>query len=197
VSEKPTPAHGSSPRRSAPINRGGELKRTTPLERHTSLERTSGPTRTAPLARKTTPKRQAISPASPGQRAKTHGKPCVVCGAPATTPMHLWPRGQGGCDDPLCVLPACWRCHRNYDTGELELLPHIVKQFRAEIAHAQLHTDPVSLLARLAASEVVLRSLIRPRIAAGTAPSDSQPTIQEEPTGPATDCVRDGEVCTP
>ena len=152
--------------RGARLQRSTPLQRTSPPARKTPLARGVEFARSQPLKRKSEPKRQAISPASPAQGAKIKGEPCVVCGAPATTPMHLWPRGQGGCDDPLCVLPACWRCHRGYDTGELELLPHIVKHHRAEIAHAQLHTDPISLLTRLAASEVVLRSLIRPRIAA-------------------------------
>lgn len=158
--EKPTPRQSAALRRGAPMQRTSELKRTTGLERRTPLERTGGPQRSAPLARKTAPKRAALSPASPAQREKIKDQACVVCGAPATAPMHLWPRGKGGCDDPLCVLPACWLCHRTYDTKRLALLPHIVKRHRAEIAHAQLHTDPVSLLARLTASEVVLRSLI-------------------------------------
>jgi hypothetical protein len=169
VPEKPTPQQSAALRRGAPMQRTTEMKRTTGLGRRAPLERTGGPQRTAPLARKTAPKRSAISPASPAQREKIKGRPCVVCGAPATTPMHLWPRGKGGCDDPLCVLPACWLCHRAYDTKELELLPRIVKHYRAEIARAQLHTDPISLLARLTASEVVLRSLI-PRPSAASTP---------------------------
>ena len=146
--------------RSAPSQRKKPLQRSSPPERRTPLERSANLVRKQRLARKAKPKRRTISPASPNQKAKIKGQPCVVCGKPATTPMHLWSRGKGGCDDPLCVLPACWHCHRAYDTGKLELLPHIVKHHRAEIAHAQLHTDPVSLLERLTASEVVLRSLI-------------------------------------
>jgi hypothetical protein len=156
--EKPAPRRaiprGAPPRRSAPLSPTGPPKRTTPLTRTAAIKRGE------PIKRKTKPKRRAISPASPAQRAKTKDQLCVVCGARASTPMHLWPRGKGGCDDPLCVLPACWDCHHLYDAKKLDLLRHIVKHHRAEIAHAQLHTDPVSLLARLTASEVVLRSLI-------------------------------------
>jgi len=170
VPEKPTPPHSAALRRGSPMQRTSELKRTTGLERRASLQRTGGPQRTAAPARTKPARRAAISPASPAQREKIKGRPCVVCGAPATTPMHLWPRGRGGCDDALCVLPACWLCHRAYDTKELELLRHIVKRYRAEIAHAQLHTDPVSLLARLAASEVLLRTLI-PRSSAASTPA--------------------------
>jgi hypothetical protein len=155
--EKPT--RRTSPR-SAPLGRSGSLQRTGPPTRTTPLNRTAPIERGEPLKRKTKPKRRAISPASPAQRAKIKDQLCVVCSAPGTTPMHLWPRGKGGCDDPLCVLPACLDCHRLYDAIKLDLLPHIVEHHLAEIAHAQLHTDPVSLLARLSASEVVLRSLI-------------------------------------
>jgi hypothetical protein len=160
---------------STPLARSGSLqrtsgpKRTTGLERHTPLQRSNGPKRTGPPARTQRPKRAAISPASPAQRAKIKGKSCVVCGAPATTPMHLWPRGKGGCDDPLCVLPACWACHRAYDTMKLDLLPHIVKRHLAEIAHAHLHAPPVAVLERLTASAVVLHSRI-PRPSAASAP---------------------------
>ncbi len=174
--EKPTPrasARGAPLQRHAPLQRTGPPERRSLLARNSDLARGSDLARTQPLKRKSEPKRQAISPASPAQRAKIEREPCVVCGAPASTPMHLWPRGRGGCDDPLCVLPACWACHRSYDTGELELLPHIVKRHRAEIAHAQLHTDPTSLLSRLSASDVVLRPLRAPRITAPAAQSES------------------------
>jgi hypothetical protein len=170
--EKPTP---HTPARGAPLQ-GKPLQRTGPPERHTPLGRGSELARQQPLTRKTKPKRHAISPASPAQRAKIKGKECVVCSAPATTPMHLWPRGNGGCD-PLCVLPACWACHRAYDTKKLNLLAHIVTHYRAEIAHAQLHTDPISLLARRSASEVLLRSLIPP------------PPPRDRPAGSASDPI--------
>jgi hypothetical protein len=174
VPEKPTPRragpHSTPLARGGPMQRTSELTRTSGLERRTPLERSGGPQRTVPPARTQRPKRAAISPASPAQRAKIKGKSCVVCGAPATTPMHLWPRGKGGCDDPLCVLPACWACHRDYDTMKLDLLPHIVRRHLAEIAHAHLHAPPVAVLERLTASTVVLHSRI-PRPSAASAPA--------------------------
>ncbi len=167
--EKP-PRRRAGPR-STPLKRTSELKRTSGLQRRALLQQAAGPTRAAPLARKQRAKRAAISPASRAQRAKIKGKPCVVCGAPATTPMHLWPRGKGGCDDQLCVLPACWACHCAYDTGKLDLLPHIVEHHRAEIAHAHLHAPPIAVLERLTASRVVLHSRIpRPAPANGEKP---------------------------
>lgn len=166
--EKPAPRRAipraAPPLRSAPLSPTGPPKRTSPLTRGAPIKRSE------PLKRKTKPKRRAISPASPAQRAKIKDQPCVVCGARATTPMHLWPRGKGGCDDPLCVLPACWACHRDYDTMKLDLLPHIVKRHLAEIAHAHLHAPPVAVLERLTASTVVLHSRI-PRPSAASAPA--------------------------
>ena len=31
----------------------------------------------------------------------------------------------GGCDDADCVVALCRRCHRSFDRGELDLLPHL------------------------------------------------------------------------
>jgi hypothetical protein len=172
------PRQGRRPSRSASLKRSGALQRTTPLERagglqrSTPLNRSAGMQRSSALARKTAPKRHAISPASPAQREKIKDKQCVVCGAAVTTPMHLWPRGKGGCDDPLCVLPACWACHRAYDTNKLDLLPHIVKHHLAEIAHAHLHAPPVAVLERLTASKVILRSRLPRPAAASSDPGE-------------------------
>jgi hypothetical protein len=146
----------------SPINRG------TALLKRTALKRSAKPlTRTQELVRRTPLKRAPFSPASPAQRAKIKGQRCVHCGRPATDPMHLWPRGKGGCDDPQCVVPGCRSCHRLFDAGALDVLADLVRDFKPEIAHAQLHTDPVSLLARLTGCEVVLVKPERRRIAMG------------------------------
>ena len=50
-----------------------------------------------------------------------------------------WRRALGGCDHPDCVVPLCWMRHRAYDTGRLELLPHLEPRWRTEIAHAVTH----------------------------------------------------------
>ena len=157
--------------RSGPLKRKAALSRTTPL-----------PPREKPIARQSRRRRRrSISQASPAQRAKIKGKLCVHCGEPATTPMHLWPRGLGGCDDPLCVLPACWDCHRLYDDGKLALFERLVERHIAEIAHALLHTGPISLLERLTASEVVLI----PRASAPSGWRERQPRTPAESTMPA------------
>jgi hypothetical protein len=109
--------------------------------------------------------RSPISPASPAQRAAVAGQACINCGAEASEyvaidPAHLWPRGRGGCDDALCVLPLCRRyggrgCHRLFDDGELELLRIVIRDYgrwRAHLQHALEHCTPVELVERLAAA---------------------------------------------
>jgi len=49
----------------------------------------------------------------------------------------------GGCDDPDCAVPLCWMHQRAYDTGRLELLPHLEPRWRREVAHALLRSRPV------------------------------------------------------
>jgi hypothetical protein len=78
--------------------------------------------------------------ASDAQRQKIVGGACIVClQTKGITPAHLVPRALGGCDHPDCVVALCWMHHRAYDTGRLELLPHLEPRWRAEIAHAVLH----------------------------------------------------------
>jgi hypothetical protein len=38
---------------------------------------------------------------------------------------NVVPRSLGGCDHPDCIVPLDRRCHRAYDRGELDLLPHL------------------------------------------------------------------------
>ena len=88
--------------------------------------------------------------ASDAQRAKIVGGACVVClQTKGLTPAHLAPRSLGGCDDPDCVVPLCWMHHRAYDTGRLELLPHLEPRWRTEIAHAVLHLGLAGAYRRL------------------------------------------------
>lgn len=128
------------------------LKRTTPLQR-TSEKR-------KPQARKqgSTLKRGRGFAVAPPQREKVRGLPCVGCGKEASDyvaidPAHLWPQGQGGCDDPLCVIPLCRHfeggCHRLYDEGRLDLLAKLIDRgYFAELAHAiEAHQlSPLTLL---------------------------------------------------
>jgi hypothetical protein len=102
--------------------------------------------RRAPLAR--TP----VSPASEAQRAKVAGQACLVCGALPTDPAHLVPRAIGGCDEPACVVALCRVHHRQYDRGELDLLPHLEPGARAELAHALTHLSLIALLQRVSAT---------------------------------------------
>lgn len=111
------------------------------------------PTRNA-YPRNGTPKpaRRAISPASSEQRAKIK-RACIVTGdTTGCDPAHLWPRGMGGCDDPLCVVPLRRDVHEAYDRHQVDLLPHLLAHgMHAEIAHAVEHArgDLVAVLERL------------------------------------------------
>ena len=121
-------------RRSAPLRRGKRLVRRSTLRRSGRL-------------RRSTPSRpSAVSPASAAQRAKVTGRACLVCGRRPVDPAHLVPRSLGGCDEPDCTVPLDRRCHRAYDGGELDLLPHLEPRCRAELAHAVLHIGLLRLL---------------------------------------------------
>jgi hypothetical protein len=87
--------------------------------------------------------------ASEPQRRKVDGAPCVACGAEETDPAHLAARARGGCDHPDCVAALCRSCHRAYDTGRLDLLPHLEPRYRRELAHAVGHLGLIGALERL------------------------------------------------
>lgn len=77
--------------------------------------------------------------ASTPQRNKVKGQPCIVCLREPVDPAHVIDRALGGCNDPLCVVPLCRRCHDLYDNGKLDLLPMLEPRFRDEQAHAVGH----------------------------------------------------------
>lgn len=104
-----------------------------PLERRTELHRT--PLNAKPFQRKP----HAISAASQAQREAVRGRSCLVCARTPVDPMHVVPRGMGGCSDALCVVPACRECHRAYDNGTLDLVPYLEPRFRDQQAHAVSH----------------------------------------------------------
>ena len=119
------------------------MKRT-PLRQRAQLRVRTPLRRTTPLAR------TASLPATDSQRLAVAGRPCIVCGAThAVDPAHLIPRSLGGCGDPLCVVPACRRCHRAYDEGRLDLLPHLEPTWRAQLAHAVRHVGLIGALRRI------------------------------------------------
>lgn len=116
--------------------------------------------------RRTAPKhgRRQISPASTEQREKVASEACVVCARDRydvrIDPAHLWPRGRGGCDHHLCVLPLCAEHHRAYDDGKLDMLTLVVTdwpRYKPEFDHATSHADPVSVMQRLAGAKLSWR----------------------------------------
>ena len=138
---KRAPLRRSTPLRRAPAACGSTPLRRTPLR--------PGPSRTR--ARRRRRAGSGAGGAADAQRAKIIGGACVVCQkTKGITPAHLAPRALGGCDHPDCVVPMCWLHHRAYDTGRLDLLPHLEPRWRAEIAHAVGHLGLISAYRRLA-----------------------------------------------
>ena len=114
------------------------LRRRAPLRAKTKLRRSKPLERTGSMA------------ATDAQRAAVAGRTCIVCGSDRRIdPAHLIPRSLGGCGDALCVVPACRRCHRAYDRGELDLLPHLEPGWRAQLAHAVGHVGLIGALRRI------------------------------------------------
>jgi hypothetical protein len=73
-----------------------------------------------------------------------------VCGSThRIDPAHLIPRSLGGCGEALCVVPLCRTCHRAYDQGRLDLLPHLEPAWRAQLAHAVGHVGLIGALRRI------------------------------------------------
>jgi CspA family cold shock protein len=88
--------------------------------------------------------------ASEAQRMAVAGCCCIVCGTDKRVDAaHVIPRSLGGCSHPLCVIPACRRCHRAYDAGELDLLPHLEPGWRPQLAHAVGHVGLIGALRRI------------------------------------------------
>jgi hypothetical protein len=133
---------------------GGQMSTFKP--RSSTLSSSSGP----PKKRKPLKRGKGFA-ASKEQREKIKGLPCVGCGADPDDwywidPAHLWPRGKGGCDDPLCVVPLCrgslQNCHQRFDEGKLDLLPKLIDRgYFKEMAHAiEAHElSPLTLLERV------------------------------------------------
>jgi hypothetical protein len=86
-------------------------------------------------------KRRPISPASAEQRGKVKGMAgSIVSAQYPVDAAHVWPRGRGGCSDPLCVVPLTRAEHEAYDRGELDLLPYLLAHgLVAELQHALGH----------------------------------------------------------
>ena len=118
------------------MNRRTALERRTPLVTRSELKRR---TELKPGSQ-SRPRRQPISPASAEQRSKTREAVSIVSGEYGCDPAHIWPRGLGGCDDPLCVVPLTRAEHAAYDLGELDLLPYLLAHgLVAELQHALGH----------------------------------------------------------
>ncbi len=98
------------------------------------------------------PERQPVSAASPEQRRKVADAVSIVSAERGCDPAHVWPRGRGGCDHQLCVVPLTRTEHDLFDVGGLDLLPHLLAHgLVAELQHALGHADGnlIALLQRV------------------------------------------------
>ena len=135
--------------------------------KRTSLRRRTRLRNRTPIKRNTPPRSSPAMSASEAQRAAVAGRACIACGATRgrIDPAHLIPRSLGGCGDALCVVPLCRSvCHRAYDTGRLDLLPHLEPAWRAQLAHAVGHVGLIGALRRVSGT--------RPAEEAGWEPHD-------------------------
>jgi hypothetical protein len=124
------------------------VKRSTPLKADPDKTREFHQRGAANSSRK----RKAISPASPAQREKVKGAPCVVCGNyEAVDPAHLIDRSllTEGQDDPRAVISLCRTHHREYDDGLISVLEHLEPRHREELAFAVERFGLISTLNRV------------------------------------------------
>ena len=119
------------------------MKRT-PLRGRTKLRARKQLQRKVPL------QRAPALVATDAQRAAVAGRNCIVCGADRRIdPAHVIPKSMGGCGHACCVTALCRPCHRAYDRGELDLLPHLEPGWRFQIAHAVGHLGLIGALRRI------------------------------------------------
>jgi hypothetical protein len=90
--------------------------------------------------------------ASDAQREKVADAPSIISAVGPCDPMHIWDRRLGGCDDPLCVVPATRAEHNAYERKELDILPALIAGgYFAELAHVieKHQVSPTRLLEQL------------------------------------------------
>ena len=85
----------------------------------------------------------------PRAAQRVRDETCIVCARKPVDPAHIVPRGLGGCDDELCVVPLCRSHHRLYDDGTFDLLPYLEPHFREEQMHAVGHVGIARALVRV------------------------------------------------
>jgi hypothetical protein len=145
------PGHGSF-RYEKVLERGGPMR---PVSQKRQAEEEAG---TRKKSRGSTLKPSNGFAASPAQRAKVKGLPCLACRQEAKCdPAHVWRQAMGGCDHVDCVVPLCRSCHRAFDQGELDLLPILAgsESWAKEQAHpiAEHGVGLVELVKRLGGNQ--------------------------------------------
>jgi hypothetical protein len=101
-----------------------------------------------PLARRTKLKqgtsRLTVTPlghCTEEQKERVRDRACIVCAEHRGDchPAHVIDRGVVSvevADDVRAVVPLCFRCHRDYDTGGLDLSPYLEPSWRDAVAWA-------------------------------------------------------------
>ena len=104
-------------------------------------------------------KRGPLGHASEAQKAKVRAQGCRISAwtfeSGAIHPAHVVDRGIGGCDDELCVIGLRADLHREYDAGELDILPYLTLE---EQAHAVSHLGILGALKRTTGEQYVPES---------------------------------------
>ena len=79
-----------------------------------------------------------MTPASKAQREKVRDQTCIHCNTRPVDPAHLIPRSllTKGQEEPEAVIALCRSCHREYDQGQLDILPSLERFCRQELAYA-------------------------------------------------------------
>lgn len=98
------------------------------------------------------PRRRAVSPATPAQRARAKAMGCVVTGATeGVDPAHLIPRSMTtiGQDEPLAVVGLRRDLHRAYDLGDIDLLPFLTHRHDDAVAFAVERVGLITALERI------------------------------------------------
>jgi len=106
------------------------------------------PLKRTQMARKpSTLKRSPVGHASASQKGKVLAQGARIHWATSepVDPAHITPRSLGGCDHSDCVIGLTRSSHRDYDAGELDILPYLTLE---EQGHAVSHLGILGALKR-------------------------------------------------
>lgn len=103
-------------------------------------------------ATQSAPRRRAVSPATPAQRARAKAMGCVVSGAQeGVDPAHVISRSMTteGQDEPLAIVGLRRDFHRAYDEDSFDLLPYLTGRHDDAVAFAVERVGLITALERI------------------------------------------------